>query len=52
MAERPNAPALKAGDRKVRGFKSLSLRSSGEVEAVEPHDLVPRGHEVTHELLL
>ena len=27
MAERPNAPALKAGDRKVRGFKSLSLRS-------------------------
>src|SRR4051794_25148665 len=27
MAERPNAPALKAGDGKVRGFKSLSLRS-------------------------
>src|SRR5688500_18132804 len=25
---------------------------SGEVEPVEVHDLVPRGHEVTHELLL
>ena len=25
---------------------------SGEVEAVEVHDLVPRGHEVAHELLL
>src|SRR5438552_14841515 len=25
---------------------------SGEVEAIEVHDLVPRSHEVTHELLL
>jgi hypothetical protein len=25
---------------------------SGEVEPIEVHDLVPRGHEVTHELLL
>src|SRR5437763_13752733 len=25
---------------------------SGEVEPVEVHDLVPRGHEVPHELLL
>src|SRR6266540_6662828 len=27
-------------------------RRSGEVEAIEVHDLVPRRHEVTHELLL
>ena len=27
-------------------------RRSGEVEAIEAHDLVPRHHEVTHELLL
>src|SRR5260370_8916046 len=25
---------------------------SGEVEPIEVHDLVPRGHEVTHKLLL
>src|SRR4029450_10377017 len=27
-------------------------RGSDEVEPIEVHDLVPRGHEVTHELLL
>src|SRR5674476_637187 len=31
---------------------ALPRYGSGEVEAVEIHDLVPRGDEVTHELLL
>jgi hypothetical protein len=26
--------------------------NSGEVDAIEVHDLVPRSHEVTHELVL
>src|SRR4051794_25759158 len=31
---------------------TAAARRSGEVEAVEVHDLVPRRHEVPHELLL
>src|SRR5436190_5786527 len=30
----------------------IQCRRSGDVEAVQVHDLVPRSHEVTHELLL
>ncbi len=34
----------------VTGWRSTS--GSGEVESIEIHDLVPRGYEITHELLL
>jgi len=59
------APLNPCGDTTGRGFKSC-LRyqpqphpgavcvaaESGEVEPIKVHDLVPSGHEVTHELLL
>src|SRR3954451_21443213 len=34
------------------GGRPTSPSGSREVEPIEVHDLVPRGHEVTHELLL
>src|SRR5918911_2193335 len=34
------------------GERPTWTSGSGEVESIEVHDLVPRGHEVTHELLL
>src|SRR5690242_21242189 len=34
------------------GLTSTRDEGSGEVEAIEVHDLVPRGNEVVHELVL
>ena len=44
--------ASPVGDRSGRTGHQRRDVDSGEVEAVEVHDLVPRGHEVAHELLL
>src|SRR5437660_3186729 len=40
------------GDRLTSNRSPNRERRSGEIEAIEAHDLVPRSHEVTHELLL
>jgi hypothetical protein len=55
----PTSPGLRQGRDRPRPRMSGSAdeqatrtSGSGEVEPIEVHDLVPRGHEVTHELLL
>ena len=39
-------------DSSVSGIGAITSLRSGEVEAIEIHDLVPRRHEVTHKRLL
>src|SRR6266702_1952677 len=46
MARGPGRATLRPGPLWSPG------RRSAEIEAIEVHDLVPRRHEVTHELLL
>ena len=51
MGSRPSGMTIAKRLAMVMRKKTSSLKS-GEVEAVEVHDLVPRGHEVLHELVL
>src|SRR5947208_13147987 len=47
MRSRPSRQATWNGAK-----RSAWALGSGNVESIQIHDLVPRGHEVTHELLL